>query len=72
MLTNDAASIVQLPNENGEDAQYVSGMQGVIVITSMVEDLNQLPGENNPKPLYILAELVTPMDSFMPKVTISS
>jgi len=69
LLPNDVLPIVRLPNENGEDAQYVSGMQGVIVITSMVEDLNQLPGENNPKPLYILAELVTPMDFFMPKVT---
>ena len=69
MLPNDVLPIVRLPNENGEDVQYVSGMQGVIVITSTVEDLNQLPGENNPKPLYLLVDLATPMDLFIPRVT---
>ena len=51
---------------------YVSGMQGLIATTYMAEDLNLPRGENNPKPVCIVAELATPMDIFMPKVTIQS
>ncbi len=51
---------------------FVSGMQGLIVTTYMAEDFDQPPGENNPKPVCMFVELATPMDFFMPKVTILS
>ncbi len=51
---------------------FVSGMQGLIVTMYMAEDYNQPPGENNPKPVCTYVELATPMDFFIPKVTIQS
>jgi hypothetical protein len=72
LLPNDATPIKLSPDESVGDVVFVSGMQGLIATTSMAEDFDRPPGENNPKPVCILVELATPMDFFMPVVTIPS
>jgi hypothetical protein len=72
LLPNEDVPITLFEIEQGEGVRFVSGMQGVIATMYMAEDYDQIPGENNPQPVCILAELVTPMDFFMPKVTIPS
>ena len=44
---------------------YVSGMQGVIATIYIAEDLNQIPGEKNPKPVCLYVEIVMP--EYMPE-----
>ena len=72
MQLNEERRIQPLLFENGDVAVFVSGSQGLIVITSTEEVIDVIRFENNQVPVYTLAELVTPMDFFMPKVTIQS
>lgn len=72
MLPRDAAPGILSKIENEDVVVFVSGMQGVICTMCMGEDLNQIPGENNPKPVCTVAELATPMDFYIPRVTTPS
>ena len=72
MLPRDDAPITLSEIESEDGVVYVSGMQGLIATMFMAEDLNQPRGENNPKPVCIVAELATPMDFFMPRVIIQN
>lgn len=56
-------------SENVDGVAFVSGMQGLICTTFMVEEPDLPPGENGLMPYFLSAELVTPMDGYMPKVT---
>ncbi len=48
--------------EKGGVAVYVSGMQGLIVITSTEEVFDPIRFVSSPKPVYTLVELATPRD----------
>jgi hypothetical protein len=59
-------------NESVEGVAYVSGMQGLICTTFMGEAQTQEVGENKLTPCFLSVDLATPMDSYIPKVTLLS
>ena len=72
MLPRDAVPTMLFEIENEDVVVFVSGMQGVIATIFMGEDLNQIPGESNPKSVCTVVELATPMDFYIPRVTTPS
>lgn len=72
MLPNDGLLTRQLPKEKEDAVLYVSGAEGVIATTCMVEVFDLPPGESNPKPVCILVELATPSDGYRAKVLLAN
>ena len=63
-LPIDGRLITRSKNENVDGVAFVSGIQGVICTTFMVEEYHRLTGESRLKPVCGSAVLVIPMDIF--------
>ena len=69
-LPLDGRLITQSKNESVEGVAYVSGMQGVICTTFMVEEFHLLTGKSRWKPVCGSVELATHTDLFTLKETL--
>ena len=58
--------------EKGDAAVFVSGMQGLIVIMSMEEVLDPIHGVSERMPVYTLAELATPLDTWLKRAALEN
>ena len=58
--------------ERGDVAVFVSGMQGLIVIMSTEEVLDPIRGVSKQMPVYTLAGLATPLDTWLKRVALEN
>ena len=72
MRPKGAVRITPLLFEKEGVAVYVSGMQGLIAITSMEEVLDPIRGVSNQRPVYTLAALATLRDIWLIKAVPAS
>ena len=63
-LPLDGRLITKSRHESVDGVAFVSGTQGVIATTFMVEEFHLLTGKSRQKPVYGSAVLVIPMDIF--------
>ena len=63
-LPIDGRFIIKSENENVDGVAFVSGTQGVICTTFLVEEVHLLTGESRQTPVCGSAVLATPMDIY--------
>ena len=69
LLPIDGRLILSSKDESVEGVAFVSGIQGVICTTFLVEEFHLLTGKSRLKPVCGSAAIATPTDSFIGRVT---
>jgi hypothetical protein len=64
--------IKPLPFVGGDTAVFVSGMQGLLVVMSTEEVFDPIRCESKQMPVYMLAELATPLDTWLKKAALEN